>query len=233
MSDSTGSETTRRGVRSFVLRGGRTTPAQRQALDSLWPRYGLRLGARDLLHRQLPTGAAIVLEIGIGNGDALVDMASQEPDTEFVGVEVHRPGLGAALLKTQERDLENVRVIEGDACDVLRHHVATASLAGVRLFFPDPWPKKRHHKRRIVQPPFVQQVAQALRPGGVFHLATDWAPYAEHMIEVLERCGKLENAVGPGQSAPRPAWRTLTRFEKRGLNLGHEVTDLLYRRVDR
>ncbi len=216
-------------MRSFVLRG-RTTQAQEKALSSDWDRFGLDPKAGQNLDQLLPSETAPVIEIGIGNGDALVAMAQQQPDRLFVGVEVHRPGVGAALIEIQRLGLENVRLACMDACELLANHMADASVADVRLYFPDPWHKTRHHKRRIVQPEFVRQIARVMRPGGLFHLATDWQPYAQQMIAVLEADPDFSNQAGPGQISPRPTWRVQTRFERRGLRLGHVVTDLIYQR---
>ncbi len=209
---------------------GRTTGAQEEALTTHWQTYGLEPEAGKPLALLASPSSPAVMEIGIGNGEALIAMASADPGSLYLGVEVHRPGLGAALLDIQARCLKNVRLLCHDACDLLAHHVPAGSLAGVRLYFPDPWPKTRHHKRRIVQPDFVQHVARALAPGGLFHLATDWQPYAEHMVAIIEPSKELRNLAGPGQPSPRPEWRPETRFEKRGLKLGHQVTDLIYQR---
>ncbi len=219
----------RRSVRSFVLRG-RTTEAQEKALQDSWGRFGLNPKAGEWLHNLVSGDGAPIVEIGIGNGDALVAMAAQDPATPFVGVEVHRPGVGAAIIEIQRHQLNNVQLICQDACELLENNVADASLGGVRLYFPDPWHKKRHHKRRIVQPEFVRQIARVLKPQGLFHLATDWQPYADHMVCVLEESTQFVNIAGPGKSSPRPDWRIETRFERRGLKLGHQVTDLIYRR---
>ena len=217
-----------RPVRSFVLREGRLTPAQQRALDELMPRYGIEPEGGPLdLAGAFGREAPVWLEIGFGNGDALHAMAASHPEVDFLGVEVHRPGIGRLLRAIDEDGLPNVRVIQADATEVLRDHLPDASLARVLLFFPDPWPKKRHHKRRIVQPPFVQQVARVLEPGGVFHLATDWDDYADHMRDVLTK----HDAFEPVGDTERPAYRPRTRFEQRGEDRGHAVHDLLYRRL--
>ncbi len=220
-----------RPVRSFVLRAGRLTEGQKRALDDLWPRYGVspqpgKLDFRKLFGNEQP----VILEIGFGNGDATWQMAAAHPEENFLGVEVHRPGVGHLLLKLEEHGVDNVRVACEDAVELLRDRIPPASLRGVRIYFPDPWPKKRHHKRRIVQRPFVSLLASRLEPGGLLHLATDWLPYAEQMLEVLEAAETFDNAAGPGQFAERPGWRPVTRFEKRGRRLGHGVYDLLFRR---
>ena len=217
-----------RGIRSFVRREGRMTRAQNRAWAELWPRYGLELGEAPLdLDQVFGRRAPRTLEIGFGNGESLVAMAAARPDEDFVGVEVHRPGVGHLCLAIAERELANIRVICHDAVAVLEQLPAD-SLDRVLLLFPDPWPKQRHHKRRIVQPPFISAVARVLRPGGQLHMATDWQPYAEHMLEVVGRCPEFENTAGPGALAQRPHYRLLTRFEKRGLRLGHGVADLVF-----
>ena len=225
------SEDRHRPIRSFVRREGRLTAGQQRALEQLWPRYGIDLPEdADALHSWLQTERPVTLEIGFGNGDTLAQMAAQDPDRSFLGIEVHRPGVGH-LLQLIERDgLENLRIVSADAVEVLREQVPEASLDTVLVFFPDPWPKKRHHKRRLVQPDFVELVASRLKPGGRFHLATDWEHYAQQMLAVLEASGGFENATGPGQFAPRPDYRPPTKFERRGQRLGHGVWDLIYRR---
>ncbi|HET6603081.1 MAG TPA: tRNA (guanosine(46)-N7)-methyltransferase TrmB [Xanthomonadaceae bacterium] len=221
----------RRPVRSFVLRQGRLTPAQARALDALWPRYGLEpcQGPRDfdaVFGRQAPR----VVEIGFGNGEALHFAAANEPQFDFIGIEVHRPGVGRLLNALAADGLDNVRVYCADAVEVLHGEIADASLQQVRIWFPDPWPKKRHHKRRLVQPAFARLLAAKLRPGGLLHLATDWHDYAEHMWDVLDAAPGFVNRAGPRGSVPRPPWRRQTHFEQRGVRLGHGVWDLLYDR---
>ncbi len=222
-----------RPVRSFVLREGRLTRAQERAFTELWPRYGVdwqrdsQLDPPALFGNDHP----VYLEIGFGSGDSLAEMAAAQPGRNYLGIEVHRPGVGHLLLELERRGLTNVRVLRADAVELLAHGLPAASLAAVYLFFPDPWPKKRHHKRRIVQPAFISRLARVIRPGGLFHAATDWAPYAEHMLQVLDAAdGAFMNPTGPGQCAPRPEDRPLTRFERRGQRLGHGVYDLIYRR---
>lgn len=221
----------RRPIKSFVLRQGRITEAQRAALEALWPRYGLDwpLQPADALAQRVGT-QPLVMEIGFGNGEALAAAAAADPARHYLGLEVHRPGVGRLLRSLDAQGTRNVSVIAHDAVEVLRTAIAAGTLDELRLYFPDPWPKARHHKRRIVQDEFVALVASRLRPGGLFHLATDWQAYAEHMVEVLERNPQLVNIAGPGQSSPRPAWRIETHFERRGLRLGHAVSDLIYRR---
>jgi len=222
-----------RPVRSFVIRGGRLTPGQQRAIDDLYPRLGVPAGDapldfKTLFGRRAPT----VLEIGFGNGESTWRMAQSEPETNFLAVEVHPPGVGRLLLCLDKEAVTNVRVHQGDAVEFMSRRVADASLQGVRIYFPDPWHKKRHHKRRLIQPPFVAQLADKLAPGGLLHLATDWVPYAEHMLEVLEAATALTNCAGDGGFSPRPPERPRTKFEARGERLGHGVWDLLYRRHD-
>ena len=220
-----------RRIRSFVRREGRLTAGQQRALDELLPRYGVDGDGPIDFARLFGRRAPLTLEIGFGNGASLATMAAAAPEQDFVGIEVHRPGVGQLLAELERRGLGNVRVLCDDAVDILRQRIAPASLDRVLLFFPDPWPKRRHHKRRIVQPAFVELVASRLRPGGLFHLATDWQPYAAHMLRVLDACPAFENTAGRGRCAGRPADRPPTRFEQRGRRLGHGVHDLLYRRT--
>jgi tRNA (guanine-N7-)-methyltransferase len=216
----------RRGIRSYVLRAGRITQAQKRALEELMPRYGIPFDGRPLdLDAAFGRRAPRVLEIGFGNGDTLVEMAARQPASDFIGAEVHPPGVGHCLLAIQAAGLANVRVVAHDAVDVLRDGLAPASLDEVHLYFPDPWPKKRHHKRRIVQPEFVALVASRLRPGGTLRLATDWEPYAAWMLEVLGASPDFRNAAPGGGCIDRPE-RGATRFERRGQRLGHAVFDL-------
>lgn len=222
-----------RAIRSFVLREGRLTPAQERAFQELWPRFGLDwrpdapLDFATLFGNVRP----VVLEIGFGNGDSLAEMAQQDPARNWLGIEVHRPGVGHLLLEIERRGLPHLRVIRHDAVEVLALGIPPASLDGVQLFFPDPWTKRRHHKRRILSPELVVLLARAIRPGGIFHAATDWEPYAEQMLETLDAAAdQFENTAGQGQFAPRPVLRPLTRFELRGERLGHRVRDLLFRR---
>jgi tRNA (guanine-N7-)-methyltransferase len=214
----------KRGVRSYVLRQSRTTPAQQRALDALMPVYGIEFQQEPLEPEALfGRSAPLVLEIGSGMGETTARIAAERPDTDFIAVEVHGPGVGSLLKRIDEQGLANLRVIRRDALEVLEHMIADGALAGIHLFFPDPWPKKRHHKRRLVQPAFAALAARKLTPGGYLHAATDWEDYALQMREVLSAEPRLE-PVGGG--AGRPA----TKFELRGLKLGHKVLDLLYRR---
>ena len=225
-----------RGIRSYVLRAGRLTHAQERALTELWPRFGIPAATRDtgpldldaLFGRKAPR----ILEIGIGNGAALLSMAARDPDRDWLGAEVHAPGVGHCLLEIERLGLGNVRLFMEDAVGVLRDRLPDHSLAGLHLFFPDPWHKKRHNKRRLVQPAFVARLATRLVPGGYLHCATDWQPYAEQMLEVLGAEPLLANtSADAGGCVPRPDRRPLTKFEQRGLKLGHGVWDLVFRRL--
>lgn len=221
----------RRPVRSYVLRKGRVTDGQRRALKALWPRFGIDSGGGTLDFAALfGNDGPVIMEIGFGNGAATWRMAQARPDQNFLGVEVHRPGVGRLLLKIEEHGLENIRIACEDAVELLRQRVRDASLDGVRIYFPDPWHKKRHHKRRLVQAPFVELLARRMKPGGILHIATDWAPYAEQVVEVLCASPHFENRSPTGDYCPRPDWRPLTKYERRGERLGHEVFDLVYRR---
>jgi tRNA (guanine-N7-)-methyltransferase len=229
---SPGGTAPRRAVRSFVVRAGRMTVAQQRAWVELWPRFGLEstdapLDLASVFGREAPR----TLEIGFGNGESLVALATAHPERDFLGIEVHRPGVGHLLLRIEELGLGNLRVISRDAVEVLQHCMPDASLDEVLLYFPDPWPKKRHHKRRIVQPDFVALLASRLRPGGMFRMATDWQPYAEHMLAVAGDCVALRNDSPRGDYVPRPDSRPVTRFERRGQRLGHGVWDLAFRRT--
>lgn len=225
---------TRVPVRSYVVRGGRTTPAQARALDALWPVYGVVPKPEQELQPEALFGNdhPVVLDIGFGNGESTVHAALARPDENILGIEVHQPGVGALLKQLDQEEIQNVRIIRADAKDILRHHITPDSLAAVRLYFPDPWPKKRHHKRRLVQPDFVDLVAGALVSGGQFHLATDWEPYAEHMLETLEKCSELVNLSDSGNYVPRPAWRPITRFERRGMKYEQPARDLLFTKTE-
>ena len=218
-----------RRIRSYVLRAGRIGSGQQRALDELGPRFVLPwadapLDAAAAFGRDAP----LVVEIGFGMGDATAEIAARLPQLDFLGIEVHLPGVGALLRRIGERGLANVRIVRHDAVAVLERMIAPGSLAGVHLYFPDPWHKKRHHKRRLVQPAFASLLASRLAPGGWLHCATDWEPYAEQMLEVLSAEPLLANTAAG--YAPRPAYRPLTKFEARGLNLGHGVRDLVFLR---
>jgi tRNA (guanine-N7-)-methyltransferase len=219
----------RRPVRSYVLRGGRMGSGQQRALHDLGPRFVLPFQASPLDFEQIfGRRAPVVLEVGFGMGDATARIAAEQPGSDFLAVEVHEAGVGALLRRVGELGLTNIRIVHHDAVEVLQHMVAPGAIAGVHLFFPDPWPKKRHHKRRLVQAPFVRLLAERLAPGGYLHFATDWQPYAQQMLQVLGAEPALHNTA-PGY-APRPAYRPLTKFEARGLKLGHGVWDLVFRR---
>ncbi len=225
--------TTRRGIRSFVLRQGRMTEGQKKAYERCWPKYGLTreqgmIDPRQVFGRE----AWLNLEIGFGMGRSLADMAEAAPEQDFIGVEVHLAGVGALLKEVEDRGLENVRIYAIDANDVIDLCLPDASLDRVMLFFPDPWHKKRHHKRRLVQPEFVQRIRHKLRVGGDFHLATDWESYADHMMAVMSDAEGFANAGEAGQCIPRPEYRPITKFEQRGARLGHGVWDLLFRRTN-
>lgn len=212
-----------------MQRAGRITHAQERALAESWPQWGVEFSPAPLdLDALFGRRAPRVLEIGIGDGEALLALAAAQPERDFLGIEVHRPGIGHCLLGIESRGLANIRLVSHDAVEVLERQLPDASLDEVLLYFPDPWPKKRHHKRRIVQPAFAGLVARKLKPGGTFRLATDWAPYAEHMLEVLRASPSYVNASPSGDYVPRPASRPLTRFERRGERLGHEVFDLAF-----
>jgi tRNA (guanine-N7-)-methyltransferase len=219
-----------RPVRSFVRRTTRLTRAQRAAIETRWPEYGVE--PRGMLDLDAVFGrrAPRVMEIGFGNGEALASLAAANPERDFLGVDVFDPGIGRLLAAVAERGLTNVRLLRGDAADILRDNVPPASLHAVLLWFPDPWPKKRHHKRRLVQPGFAELVASRLEPGGLFHLATDWENYAEHMLAVLEADEDLENVAGPGSFCAARSERPVTKFERRGRRLGHGVWDLQFTR---
>jgi len=221
----------RRRIRSYVLRAGRMTGGQQRALEEHWSRWGLTHGD-GLLDFDAAFGRAgrRVLEVGFGMGQSLLAMAAAAPETNFIGVEVHLPGVGKLLHGMGEHGVDNIRIYRHDAVEVLRDCIPDNSLDAVHIYFPDPWHKKRHHKRRLVQPPFVALVARKLIPGGVLHLATDWENYAEQMLAVLGAAEGLSNTCGDGQFAPRPPHRPLTKFEQRGARLGHGVWDLVFTR---
>jgi len=224
-------EAPRRAIKSFVRRAGRITAAQTRALEELWPRYGIEFDGRRLdLDTAFGRQAPRTVEIGFGDGETLVSLAAARPDRDFLGLEVHEPGVGHCLLRAAELGLTNVRVLRHDAVEVLQRSLAPGSLDEVLVFFPDPWPKTRHHKRRIVQVAFATLVASRLAAGGRFRLATDWTPYAEWMREVLDAHVEYVNAAGAAGYVERPAERPVTKFERRGTRLGHEVRDLAYLR---
>jgi tRNA (guanine-N7-)-methyltransferase len=213
------------------MRTGRMTSGQARALEELWPRYGVEYSPAPLsLDLLFGRSAPRTLEIGFGNGEHLASLAADHPERDYFGIEVHRPGVGHLLMLAQTRNLTNLRVSSHDAVEVLRDQVAPGALDEVLVLFPDPWHKKRHHKRRLIQAPFVELLASRLALGGVFRLATDWEPYAQQMLEVTTACASFANLSPTGDWMPRPDERAPTRFEKRGARLGHGVWDLAFRR---
>ncbi len=220
---------TTQSIRSFVLRQGRMSPAQGQALASLLPVYGIAYRAAPLdLAAAFGRDAPTILEIGFGMGETSARIAAGMPDTNFLGVEVHAPGVGALLKLIAEQRLANLKLIQHDAVEVVKEMIPPDSLAATHIFFPDPWPKARHHKRRLIQGAFAALLASRLAPGGVLHCATDWEHYAQQMLEVLGAEPQLQNSVQSGGYAPRPAYRPVTKFENRGLKLGHGVWDVIF-----
>jgi tRNA (guanine-N7-)-methyltransferase len=222
----------RRPIRSFVMRAGRMTAGQARALEDSWPRYGVEYSPAALSLEQLfGRRAPVTLEIGFGNGEHLAALAAAHPERNYLGIEVHRPGVGHLFMLAQASELTNLRASTHDAVEVLREQIAPATLDEILLLFPDPWHKKRHHKRRLVQRPFVELVASRLAPDGIFRLATDWEEYALQMLDVLGASPEFANLSPTGDWMPRPEERAPTRFEKRGARLGHGVWDLAFRRV--
>lgn len=220
----------RRPIRSYVLRQGRISHAQQRAYDSLLARFSIPfqpslIDPAPYFERSAP----IVLEIGFGMGESTAQIAQTRPDLNFIGVEVHTPGVGSLLKHIEEKGLSNVRVIQHDAVEVLQHMIGANTLAGVHIFFPDPWPKLRHHKRRLIQAEFVRLIASRLRPGAYLHAATDWEEYAHHILDTLAQAPQLQNTAE--SYAPRPDYRPLTKFEQRGLKLGHGVWDIVFRKA--
>ena len=218
-----------KSIRSFVIRAGRITAGQKNAFDTWWPYYGLSLydgpiNPQTIFGRTAP----IVLEIGFGMGDSLLDMARNEPEKDFIGIEVHPPGVGKLINNAGKEGIKNLRIYMADAMDVLEDCIPNISIDRMQLYFPDPWHKKKHNKRRILQAAFVQSLRPKLKVGGVFHMATDWQAYAEHMLEVMENAPGFKNAEIKNGYAPRPEYRPITKFEKRGERLGHGVWDLLF-----
>ncbi|MGW4274611.1 tRNA (guanosine(46)-N7)-methyltransferase TrmB [Streptomyces seoulensis] len=230
--DPAGSHFERR-IRSFQPRRSRVTTGQAEALQRLWSRWGMDIDGQRVLDlaELFGDGRPVVLEIGFGMGEATAKMAAADPDTGILAVDVHTPGQGNLLALAERTGLGNVRVANGDAIILLREMLTPDSLDGLRVYFPDPWPKKRHHKRRLIQPEFLTLAAARLRPGAIVHCATDWEPYAEQMLDVLTAHPAFENTRADGGFAPRPDFRPLTRFEGQGLEKGHVVNDLLFRRV--
>ena len=222
----------KRTIRSFVRRAGRMTASQQRALEELWPAIGAEFDEAALDFEILfGRSADVVLEIGFGNGETLVAQAAAAPERDFIGIEVHEPGVGHCLLKAQEAGISNLRLIMHDAIEVLRHQVPDGSLSRLNLYFPDPWPKKRHHKRRIVQPGFLDLVADRLKPGGSLNIATDWANYAEHIDEVLAQSDRFSCAERREHDGGEPLDRPQTKFERRGLRKGHRIFDWNFLRL--
>jgi tRNA (guanine-N7-)-methyltransferase len=222
----------RRAIRSFVLRQGRVSDAQRRAVDDLLPRFGVPFQTTPVdLDRLFGRSAPKILEIGFGMGETTAAIALAHPENDYLGIEVHTPGVGALLKRIAELDLSNVRLIQHDAVEVLEHMLAPRTLDGVHIFFPDPWPKKRHHKRRLIQAPLLALLASRMRQGAYLHLATDWEDYALQMLEVLRAEPALKNANATGGFSDRPATRPQTKFEHRGLRLGHGVWDVVFRKA--
>ncbi|WP_137917724.1 tRNA (guanosine(46)-N7)-methyltransferase TrmB [Hydrogenophaga sp. 2FB] len=223
-----------REIKSYVLRTGRVGPGQARAFEQFGPRFLLNY-APDAFDATAAFGRAgpLVMEIGFGMGSATAHIAGLRPQDNFLCCEVHEPGVGALLKLVGEQGLENIRILRHDAVEVLDHMLGEASLDGVHIFFPDPWHKSRHHKRRLIQGPFVNRLARHLKPGGYLHLATDWEPYAQQMLEVLNAEPLLQNTAAAGGDGfvPKPDYRPLTKFENRGLKLGHGVWDLVFRRT--
>lgn len=218
----------RHSVRSYVLRQGRLTAAQQRACTELLPQFGIAYRDAPLdLEQTFGRAAPRILEIGFGMGETTAEIAARHPENDYLGIEVHTPGVGSLLRRLADAGLANVRVIRHDAVEVMRAMIPPASLDGVHIYFPDPWPKKRHHKRRLIQPPFIALLTSRLKVGAYLHVATDWEDYAQQILEVLSAEPTLANSA-PG-FAPRPEWRPRTKFEARGVRLGHRVWDILFR----
>ena len=221
-------EPTQRPIRSFVLRQGRVSNAQRRAVDTLLPLFGLDYCATEFdFDAAFARSAPKFLEIGFGMGESTAQIAAEHPQNDYIGIEVHTPGVGGLLRLIEARQLTNIRIIQHDAVEVVTHMIPAVRLSGIHVFFPDPWPKKRHHKRRLLQPAFVHLLATRLQPGGTLHVATDWEEYAVQILQVLSAEPLLVNSAE--RFAPRPDYRPLTKFESRGLKLGHQVRDIVFR----
>ena len=222
-----------RSIRTFVVRAGRMTPGQQRALEQQWPAMGLNLADGMIDYTQIfGRNAPTVLEIGFGMGDSLLAMAEAAPETNYIGIEVHHPGVGRLLSNAANAKLNNLRVYHEDALLVLNDCIADDSLDSIQLFFPDPWHKKKHNKRRMVQPEIAQTFRKKLKIGGCFHMATDWQPYAEHMMEVMNAAEGYRNRAGTGEYSPQPEHRPDTKFQRRGEKLGHGVWDLVFDRTE-
>ena len=225
-------ELKRRPIKSFVIRSGRMTLGQQKGWQECWPKMGLELGqAGTDVGKAFAKKQPLIVEIGFGMGGSLSEMAGKAPEFNFLGIEVHRPGVGALMALAQEQNIENIKVFCADANEVFKEHISNNSIHRLQLYFPDPWHKVRHNKRRLVQPAFVQTIRPKLEIGGIFHMATDWEPYAKHMMDVMEAAEGFRNVAGDNQYAEHPDYRPYTKFEKRGQNLGHGVWDLLFERI--
>ena len=222
-----------RPIRSYVLRQGRMTGRQEHALAQLWSRYGLTPNPNELIDLEtvFDRDATHICEIGFGMGDSLIQMALNNPDIDYVGIEVHQPGIGALLAAIEAHHIENIRVLHGDAVTLLQSHFSEATWDGFHIFFPDPWHKKRHHKRRLLQLPFLTLLQKQLKPNGHLHIATDWQHYAEATLAILESMPSFMNQTDDHTFLPRPAWRPETKFEKRGIRHGHDLWDLFFRKI--
>ena len=228
----TSNDKAHRPIRSFVLRQGRMTGMQERALVDHWPHFGVEVDSGMLdLTALFGRDARRILEIGFGMGDALAEMALAQPEQDYIGIEVHRPGVGRLMGRLVEQGNDNVRIFNHDAIEVLKRCIPDGSLDRVLLFFPDPWHKSRHHKRRIVQAEFIETIRSKLKPGGIFHMATDWEEYAHWMMEKMAAAPGYKNQAGPNSYSERPDYRVLTKFEKRGQRLGHGIWDLIFQRI--
>jgi len=226
------SATPRRTIKSFVLRQGRLTSAQQNALENYWQDYGIDFSEQLLDFETLfNNDNETIVEIGFGNGDSLLQQAINQPQHNFIGIEVHGPGVGHLIHNTKEQDVHNIKVIRHDAIDVLTHQIADNSIQQLQLFFPDPWHKKRHHKRRIIKPAFIELIGQKLKTGGFFHMATDWQHYARQMLLEMDQAEAFRNTAGTGNYSQTRGARCETKFERRGLKLGHGVWDLIYEKL--
>ncbi len=218
-----------RRIKSYVRREGRLTASQARAMDELYPKFGIEYQKKQLdLAVEFGRTAACFIDIGFGTGTSMVHMAALNPENDYIGVEVHRPGVGSLLLQTEKNNYSNVRVICFDVMDVLHNMIPDESLAGAFLFFPDPWHKRKHHKRRLVQEKFILLLRKKLVPGGFFHMATDWKHYAAHMMKEMSLAKGFENKAGANEYSERPDYRAITKFEQRGTHLGHGVWDLIF-----